>query len=277
MRHFIRIFSMIFAVTVFLAAGCLTVSAKNPDKVVDNADILTDSEERSLEEYIIDIIEKHDSGYDIVILTEYGINGGITEHTDDYYDYNGYGYGPQHSGIILCIDMQERSYHMSTCGEGITVFTDRGLERLEGSFLDDLGSGDYSGAFRNFASECDTLIGYYEENGRAYDVYSVSDAEMSIKKFMRSITALIVGVIVALAVCLPMRSQLNSARMQVNAGNYIRQGSFRVTGARDLYLYKRVSRTRISSDSSSGSGRSGGSSTHRSSSGRSHGGRSGHF
>lgn len=49
---------------------------------------------------------------------------------DDFYDYNGYGYGEEGDGIIFLISMEERKWQISTCGFGITAFTDAGQEYM---------------------------------------------------------------------------------------------------------------------------------------------------
>ena len=61
-----------------------TVYAENSDKVVDGAGLLTDSEEQSLESYILNLIKKHDYGYDIVVVTTNSTDGKSPEaYADD--------------------------------------------------------------------------------------------------------------------------------------------------------------------------------------------------
>ncbi len=266
-----KILSLVSAAVVMLSVNAVQVYAENPDKVVDGADILTDKQEDDLETYIKNIIKKHSSKYDIAVVTTYGTNGqSIEAFTDDYYDYNGYGYGSDSSGIMIAIDMAERRYHMSTCGQGITVFTDRGLENIEDSILSYLSSGDYYTAFYNFAKRSDDLIDYYESEGYAYDL-NIRPRHYGLYFCI----SLAIGLIVAMTVCMSMKAQLKSVNMQTQAASYIRQGSFRITGEKDMFLYNTVTKTRVSSSSGSSGGR--GSTTHSSSSGRSHGGRSGRF
>ena len=72
-------------------------------------------------------------------------------YADDFYDYNGYGYGDSRDGILLLISMEERDWRISTCGYGITVFTDAGQEYISDKFLPYLSDGDYSEAFTKYA------------------------------------------------------------------------------------------------------------------------------
>lgn len=50
-----------------------TVSAENGDKVVDNADLLTDSQEQELEDRLEELVDKY--GCDAVIVTTDTIDG----------------------------------------------------------------------------------------------------------------------------------------------------------------------------------------------------------
>lgn len=275
MKFLKNILALVIALTAVLVLT-VNVSAENSDKVVDNADILTDSEENELEKYILGIIEEHGRKYDIAVVTTYGTGGmSIEAFADDFYDHNGYGYGSAYSGIILAVDMESRHYQLSTCGEGITVFTDYGLEYIEDGFLSYLSSGNNAAAFCEYAECAGTLIEYYESHGKAYDV-GVNRPKP--RYFLYFVCALIFGSIIGFTVCMCMKNQLKSVNFQANAANYVRQGSFHVTNSRDMFLYRTVSRVKRETSSSGGSsGRSGGSSTHHSSSGRSHGGRGGSF
>lgn len=274
MDIFRKILPLIMAMAIFLPAGCLTVNAENPVKVADNADIFTDNEEKALEEIILDVIEKHDNQYDIAVLTEHRINNSITTYTDNYYDRGGYGCGPDGSGIMLCIDVDEREYCTTTKGKGITVFTDYGQDHIIDNIMPYMRDGDYETAFRVFAETAGELIDYYDEHGEAYDIIIPKHYGL---KF---VVSLAVGIITALIICMNLRSKLITVNPQTFAADYVRSGSFRVTGERDLYLYKTVNRTKIESSGGSGSshgGSRGGSSVHRSSSGSTHGGTRGHF
>ncbi len=79
---------------LLLLLGCFSTVAyaENSDRVVDNADLLTDAEEASLEEQYTQIAEKYQ--YDIAVVTTNTLNGkSAQDYADDYYYDNGYGYG----------------------------------------------------------------------------------------------------------------------------------------------------------------------------------------
>lgn len=263
-------------IAAFLTAAVLCASmaypayAENSDKVVDMADLLTDNEERKLEENILEVISKYGYGYDIVVVTADSSGGKTAEaYADDYYDYNGYGYDSEYSGVILYVDMGDRAWHISTCGKGIEVFTDRRISLTGEKIVPYMSGGDYYSAFAEFVYCADDYIEMYE-NG---DTGTSSERDYGHILFV-SVAG---GVIVALIVCLIMKSQLKTAVKQFGAGSYIKRGSLNVNYSRDIFLYRTVSRRKIETDSGGHSGGGGGSSTHVSSSGRSHGGGGGHF
>ena len=59
---------------------------------------------------------------------------------------------------------------------------------------------------------------------------------------MNIVIGVVIGIIIAIFVMLGHKSKLTSVRMQHAAANYIKQGSFRLTSSREIYLYKRVER-----------------------------------
>lgn len=223
--------------------------------VVDNADLLSSEQESSLEREISNL--RSELSLDIVIVTTYGTGSkSIQAYADDFYDNNGYGYGSDNSGILLLLDMENREWYMSTCGEAIRIFSDNDLDDLGEEIVDDLSEGDYYEAFSRWLDE---LPGYAED-------YREGDS-----LFRHLPLALVIGLVVAAITILIMRSSMNTAKLQKGAVDYMRDGSFHLRQRSDVFLYSRVSR--VPRPKNNG----GGSSVHRSSGGVSHGGRGGKF
>lgn len=241
----------LFAVFALLMMLTTTAFAAHPPRLVDDADLLTDVEEEVLTAKLDAVSEEHQM--DIVIVTVESTNGASPmAFADDYYDYNGYGYGNTYDGALLLISMEERDWWISTCGEMINVLDDYTIESIGDWMLDDLASGDYAAAFETFVNECDYYI------------------DPPFEFMTNLLISLAIGFVVALIVTGVMRSKLKSVRRQAAASEYVKSGSMQVTQANEFFLYRNVSRVRRSNDSN-------GSSTHRSSSGRSHGGGGGKF
>ena len=245
-----KIFSAILAAVMCVTFAVVNVSAANDDKVVDYADILSDSEEQKLEEKMRDIVDKY--GYDIAVVTVESTDGkSMMAYADDYYDYNYYG----ENGLMLLYNNATNEAYITTDGKGIRAFTDKGISAVGKEVRPLLNSGKYYKAFETFADTSEKFIDKYEKTGKAYSPKNY---------LMIVLISLGIGLLFAVIVCLALKSQLKTAVMQTNAKAYVRSGSRNVTYARDIYLYKKVSRRKIESNN--------GSSTHKSSSGDTHGG-----
>ena len=160
---------------------------------------------------------------------------------------------------------------ISTCGYGITAFTDAGIQYLGEQMTPDMADGDYAAAFRTFIQWTDSYVTAARE-GQPYDVDNMPKEPFSIVYLG---VALVIGLVTALIVTGVMKGQLKSVAPQRDATDYVRQGSMKLTNQRDLFLYRDVHRTERPKETSSGD--SGGSSTHTSSSGSTHGGGGGSF
>ncbi len=236
-------------------------------RLVDNADLLTDTEESNLLGRLDQISETQQC--DVVIVTTNSLDGkSSTQYADDFFDYNGYGMGTDYSGILLLISMEDRDWAMSTHGFGIDAFTDAGLEYLEDQFLTDLSNGYYVDSFTAYANTCDDML-RQARNGKPYDYNNMPKEPFSL---MWIPIALFGGAVISFIVVGVMKAELKSVRKQAAANNYVRQGSLNITESRDTYLYRKVDKREKPKNNGGG-----GSSTHRSSSGRSHGGSSGKF
>ena len=236
------------------------------ERLTDDADLLDDSDEEELLYKLDSLSEEY--RMDIVVVTVNSIEGKTpVAFADDFFDYNGFGYGDTEDGILLLVNMGERDWYISTCGRAQYTFTDYGLEYMGDEVLYWLGDGYYYDAFDTFADICEELILYELENG-AYDVDNLPKPVFKI-----DLLSVIIGFVIALIISLIMRSKHKSVRFSSQAGDYMKKDSFALTQCTDLFLYRNVTRTRRETESSS----SGGSSMHRSSSGRSHGGRGGKF
>ena len=239
----------------------------------DSAEVLTEDENSKLEASLEELSVRQN--FDVVIVTIDSLESvdytGMEEYADDLYDYGQFGYGENRDGVLLLVSTGDRKWHISTCGYGITAFTDAGIQYLGEQMTPDMSDGDYAAAFRTFIRWTDAYVTAARE-GHPYDVDNMPREPFSIVYLG---VALVIGLVTALIVTGIMKSQLKSVAPQRDATNYVRQGSMKLTNQRDLFLYHEVHRTERPKESSSGD--SGGSSTHTSSSGSTHGGGGGSF
>ena len=215
--------------------------------VEDYADVLTDIEEAAL----VTKLEALGSEYDIEIgaVTVDSYDGKDPQaFADDFYDYNGYGYGENDDGFIVVFNTGEgdgnRNLWISTHGTGIDLLTDNEISLIVEMMIDPIKNGDFAGAFDNFVVECENAI----------------DPSISIIWIPVSI---LIGFGLAFLIVKIQASKLKTVRAQVNAADYV--GNVVLTSQYDNFMYKNVTSSPKAKSSSGGS-------THTSSSGRTHGG-----
>lgn len=263
---------------------CLTVSVPafasdgSAARLNDFADLLDDFEEELLLAKLDEISERQK--FDVVVVTADDLGGlSCMEYADDFFDYNGFGYGENYDGALLLISMEPGNHvcRISSCGYGITALTDAGINYMLDTIVDDyLVDGDFYGAIASFADLSDRFV-TQARNSTAYDIGNMPGEPLSGesspgKSFSTDLVlpwlsfSSVFGLIVAAIRIAAMKSKMKSVRMQAAAGNYMKENSLAITDSSEIFLYSNISR--IKRESSSG----GGSSTHTSSSGRSHGG-----
>lgn len=241
-------------------------------RLVDKADLLSASEEEELLGLLDEISERQQ--VDVVVITTDTLEGySAMAYADDIFDYCGYGFGANRDGVLLLVSMEDRDWWISTCGYGITAFTDAGIENLSEMFLPYLSDGDYFKAFKTYAEQCDNYI-TQAKVGEPYDVGNLPKAPFNIGKVAG--ISVIAGLAVGLIVVLIMRGQLKSVRLKGSASDYTCPGSLRILDRHENFRTKTVTRIKKPEPSRS-SGGGGGSSTHTSSSGTTHGGGGGKF
>lgn len=273
-----RLLTLFMAITfvVLVTPSVAAEAAGNMARIVDQAGLLSDSEEAELSDKLDEISERQQ--VDVVVVTVNSLEGAsVIDYADDFYDYNGYGFGAEHDGILFLISMEERDWYISTSGFGITAVTDAGNQYMSEKFLPDLSGGEYAEAFRIFAEQCDDYI-TQARTGTPYDVDNIPTEPFSHVGAL--IIAVVAGFVIALIVTGIMRLSLHSVHKQTTADSYMKKNSLRLTREHELFLYKNITRTekpKENPSSRSSASRPGGSTTHISSSGRTHGGGGGKF
>ena len=248
--------------------------------VIDNADLMSSSEEAALEEKAQALRQEY--GMDVVILTVDSLDGKRPQdYAGDYYDYNGY----SEDGVIFILSMEKRDRYISTGGNAAYVLTDYGIQQVGESTLPYLKSGDYYGAFDAFLDALPTYLSAYNDGTpidgtvpTSGDYYHGDQEDVVYYEQPRHVSiwiSIVIGAVVGGITVLIMRACMNTKRPQRSAGSYLNDSSYHLRTNQDLFLYSNVTKTRIQQESSSSGG--GGSSVHTSSSGRTHGGGGGKF
>ena len=246
-------------------------SKVSKDYVVDNADLLTQTEENELSEKLQDISDQLQ--FDVVVVTTNSIGSKTaTEYADDYFDYNGYGRGSNNDGALFLVDMGDRKWAISTSGYGIEAIVDSALDDMEEEIVPYLKSGDYDGAFNEFADLTYDIVND-AKNGKSYSNSTTSTTKNHKNIGTNLIVAFSIGAGISLIIILVYRSKLKPVKFQKEAKEYIVPGSFNLRRSDDVFLYFNITKVPIPKNNDSDDSGS----FHSSSSGSSHGGSSGSF
>lgn len=276
-----RLHSLFAALAALILAAALAVPVFAVEggfadlyyRMNDSAGVLTEDEDNELEDALEELSVRQ--SFDVTIATVESLESvdydSMEAYADDLYYFCQFGYGSEMDGVLLLVSVGDRKWHISTCGYGITAFTDAGIQYLGEQMTPFMADGDYAGAFRTFVQWSDTYI----DAARAGHPYDVNNLPREPLSLMYLFLALGIGLVLAWVVVHVMKSQLRSVAFQENAASYVREGSMNLTNSRELFLYRDVHRTERPKESSSSD--SGGSSTHTSSSGTTHGGGGGSF
>lgn len=233
---------------------CFPAGKAQARKVVDDADLLTSSEEAELEQKAQALADKYQM--DVVLVTAWSLGGkSYQAYADDYFDYNGYGIGSERSGVLFLVSMEDRDLYISTSGEGIDALSDRDIKNLLSKASGKMSDNEFYEGFNSYLNALESKLKVYRRG-----IWG------QLPKML--LIGLLIGAVVGGIVLLVLRSQMRTAKPQIGAKEYVVPGTYALRQRQDVFLYSQVHRVRRSESSSGG----GGSSTHRSSSGRTHGG-----
>ena len=239
-----KVLSILFALVMCVALSFTVFAAEDQERLYDGADLLTPAEESGL----LDKLNRVSEAYkvDIIIATVDSVGDFSADaFVEKFYDDNALGYGTDRDGVLLLIAMKEREYRILSNGPVGAAAISRGdIETIGEEIVSDLGAGDYADAFHAFIDSCE-----YQIKGE------INGFPFAFGKNL--LISLGIGFLIALIVTGCMKSKLKSVRKQLNAKDYIKQGSMQLTSSKDLYLYNVVHREKIERVSTSSSGSSG--------------------
>lgn len=257
--------SALLLTVILVAMLCsVTAFADNPN-VIDNAGVLG-AAVTNLNRSAADISDYY--RFDIVVLFADSLNGQRAEaYTDDFYDYNGFGYGDTNDGIILMVCPSSRDYHISGTGNGIAMFDSDRLDVIERDVVSYLSGEKWGEAAAVFISDCEKFLA---EGMPEMDEPEEEGFRFKLSELLGSILA---GFGIAFVPGSGMKKQLKSVARKYDANNYIKPNGVSITNASDNFVNMTVTRRKIETNNN----RSGGTNVHTSSSGTMHSGRGGKF
>lgn len=222
-----------------------TPALADGNRVIDDADVLSASDETALEQAVAVIRDTYQ--FDVVLLTKTSIDGKTPRYyAADYYDYGGFGYGDKRDGIILLLvtgaGVGDRDYTIVCTGRGEKIFDDDAKYELEEAMLPYLRSSNFGSGMAHFVTGVNARLEYMTPKNRTTRA---------------AVIIFGAGLVIGLIVALILKGQMKTVRRKINAKSYVKDGSFNLNRVQDIYLYTTTTRRKIET-SSSGGGHGGG-------------------
>jgi len=239
-------------------------------RVYDQADLFSAQEEETLEGAIQTLTGRMNMDF-VLLTTNYKEGKSQAAYADDFYDYNGFGFGSERDGMLFMIDMQDRDCYISTSGLMIDYLTDDRIAYIlqeDDGLWDLLSEGRYASAS---ARVMDEVWEFYQEG-----IPQAPRKTLSLWKILASLAA---GFFAGTGRVKSIESEykMENARKiaATSAFAYTAASRFAFGDTADDLLTKHVTQRIIQTPRVTGGGGGSshsGSSTHTSSSGHTHGG-----
>lgn len=219
----------------------------------DKAGLLKGSEPQQLLETLE--VDSSNSDCNIVVLTTNQdlSESAIQSYADNYYRTNVQDKTQSNFCITLTVDIKSRKVDVGTYNPGSKRnLNDKAKDELREYVTSDLSDGNYYKAFTKYADKASEMAVSINEDG--------SRNKASFPWVKRIIISLVIGVILAVLICIIIKAQLKSVAMKTDATDYVREGSLNITSQSDRFLYSNVTKTAKPKNNSSSGGYGGGSS-----------------
>ncbi len=229
---------LVMLVTVSL----FTVSADSL-AVVDDADVFTPEQEAELSLRIEEIRDEYD--FDVTIITTEDTGGEtLKEYSEDHSALD-----LSNDGLVFIHDVNAREYYTVSRGHGVSVVTNKALDRIDDVVVPYLKDGDFYGAHSSYLDVTDVFL-EAAESGEGY-----SGEGMSLMDYLIPIgIGLVGGLLIAFIITGGMKASMNTARKKEEAANYVVNGTFNLAQSYDRFLYQHTTKTARAKDNDSGGG-----------------------
>jgi Domain of unknown function (DUF477). len=230
-------------------------SADSPH-VHDDADLLTQEEEESLESLASEISDRHETEF--VVYTTFDTEGkDIADYIGDLYDEGKLGYEKPHgNAAILAVDMENRVIQIMGFKKAETYLSNARIEQILDDITPMMSDGDYYSAFQTFLEEADEYMGMEPDEGPGLEYgYGPEEdyAGIGSGESLESILAkwwvqLILSFLIGGAVVAGLYTFTSGKRSTVNEGTYRDPKTSRILERRDVFVRRTVTRTKIESN-----------------------------
>ena len=227
---------LLLCLSIFVLAAPKAADASDIGnaRVVDEADLLTDAEEKELDANIAAFEKAH--GVRILVGNVKNTHGQVLGKianaiVDRIAD------GGANGTIVFLLAPKDRDFYVSTENKMRERITDEyGIEHLADTFVPDLKDNQYGKAYTAFAATVDEMLTYYEKEGKPY----IPLDPWAIVGILG--TALLLAAIVYGAISSHLEEGMETTAKASEADDYLSYSSVRITHSKDIYIRTSESR-----------------------------------
>ena len=242
-----KFLTLLLALMMALALAVPAWAEQQPGDafVYDMAGLLSEEDDAYLEALASQISWEHNCAVYIVTMEDYQeYDSDIHYAAVAIYDGNDFGIGENREGIMLMLSMYDRDYDLFVRDGGTAQYAVNkyGRHQMTEVFLDNFADNDWKGGFEDYLSACGEYL------DRAEQGHPVRKPLMKVLPM-----ALGIGVVLAMAVCLFLKSKMKTVRQGAEADAYVTAEGLNLTEQYDRYTHTTKTSRKISKDSDSGS------------------------
>ncbi len=226
----------------------LTPAVDSTEKIYDFADLFTDKEEKILYDKVKTFIKE--SNLDLAIVTiKYNNKHSAQKYSDDFYDYNTFGTGDKHSGVLFLIDRDSGKIYMTTTGKAIDVYTDSRYSNILDNVYKYIDKQQY---FTGTSRFIDLVLSYSRIDISRDGNLVINENGEVVQDNKAFFVAFIVAVVITLMVLLVM-ARMNKIEYEASDSKvYLKKDTATILKVKDLFLDSYVNKVKINNDHSRG-------------------------
>lgn len=192
-------------------------------KIYDNANLLSNSEEKILFTRITEFIKKYNM--DMIIVTiNYNDKLSPKKYAQDFYNYNYFGVGQNHDGMLLLIDMNYKTALINVNGEVSKIYDEAKLNDILNSLTPSLKNANYYLTILKFINTTENYLelekAQLEEKNNTFDIIYI--LEMIFVPTIGTIVFIFIGI-----------QTHKSVKKSTIAKKYLKEPSLNVTFRKD--------------------------------------------
>lgn len=221
------------------------------EQIFDQANLFSESQRQDISNKMTEFIDQ--TGMDVVVVTTNDAGGKTAKaYADDFYNNGGYGSGSDQSGFLFLIDMDNRTYHISTKGKMKILLTESRIDSMLDHAEGDMKDGNYDLAAISVINDA---IKYNQKY--AYD--TATGTFKRVRRFtpLKTLIAVIAGIVAGIAGYSSVYGTYNLKRSTYKY-SYREKGNLKLTQKEDQLIDTFTTTRHIPKPTNTGGGGGGG-------------------